>query len=99
MRAAIREQQRTAFALQIGSDGEERLLTEDLVSHLAAVDVPALVLVGESDYPDFHALADRLATTLPRATKDTIPGAGHLPSLEQPAAFDAVVLPFLATLP
>ena len=33
MRAAIREQQRTALALQVGSDGEERLLTEDLVSH------------------------------------------------------------------
>jgi 3-oxoadipate enol-lactonase len=99
MRAAIREQQRTALALQVGSDGEERLLTEDLVSHVAEVDVPTLVLVGESDHADFHALADRLAATLPRATKDTIPGAGHLPSLEQPAAFDAVVLPFLATLP
>jgi pimeloyl-ACP methyl ester carboxylesterase/mannose-6-phosphate isomerase-like protein (cupin superfamily) len=98
VRAAIREQQRTAFALQIGSDGEERLLTEDLVSHLAEVDVPALVVVGESDHADFHALADRLSTALPRATKETIPGAGHLPSLEQPGAFDAVVLPFLATV-
>ena len=98
MRAAIREQQRTALALQIGRDGEERLLTEDLVSHLAEVDVRALVLVGESDHPDFHALADRLSGSLPRSTRETIPGAGHLPSLEQPVAFDAVVLPFLATL-
>jgi pimeloyl-ACP methyl ester carboxylesterase len=24
-----------------------------------------------------------------------VAGAGHLPSLEQPAAFDAIVLPFL----
>ena len=93
VRAAIREQQRNAFALQVGSDGEERLLTEDLVSRLAEVDLPALVLVGELDYADFHALADRLSGSLPRSTRETIPGAGHLPSLEQPTAFDAVVLP------
>ena len=48
----------------------------------------ALVLVGESDHPDFHALADRLSESLPRSTRETIPGAGHLPSLEQPVAFD-----------
>ena len=84
--------------LQVGSDGEERLLTDDLVSRLAEIDLPALVLVGESDYADFHALADRLSGSLPLSTRETIPGAGHLPSLEQPAAFDAVVLPFLATV-
>ena len=98
VRAAIREQQRNAFALQVGSDGEERRLTEDLVSRLGDVDLPALVLVGESDHADFHALADRLSGSLPLSTRETIPGVGHLPSLEQPAAFDAVVLPFLASL-
>jgi pimeloyl-ACP methyl ester carboxylesterase len=99
VRAAIREQQRNAFALQIGTEDEEVLLTEDLPSHLASVTVPALVLVGESDYADFHAIADRLATTLPNAERATIPDAGHLPSLEQPEAFDAAVLPFLDGLP
>jgi pimeloyl-ACP methyl ester carboxylesterase/mannose-6-phosphate isomerase-like protein (cupin superfamily) len=98
VRAAIREQQRTAFALQVGRDDEEVLLTDDLPSRLASVDVPALVLVGESDYADFHAIAERLAAELPNARRATVPGAGHLPSLEQPDAFDAVVLPFLATV-
>ena len=98
VRAAIREQQRDAFALQVGSDDEEVLLTDDLPSRLASVDVPALVLVGESDYADFHAIAERLAAELPNVRRATVPGAGHLPSLEQPDAFDAAVLPFLATV-
>ena len=97
-RAAIREQQRAAFALQVGTEDEEVLLTEDLETRLGAVDVPALVLVGEVDYGDFHVLADRIASRLPNARRETLAGAGHLPSLERPEAFAAVVLPFLATL-
>jgi 3-oxoadipate enol-lactonase len=98
VRSAIREQQRNAFALQVGADGEEMLLSADLSARLTALDVPTLVLVGQSDHADFHALAHRLASTLPNARRETIPGAGHLPSLEQPDAFDDVVLPFIATL-
>jgi pimeloyl-ACP methyl ester carboxylesterase/mannose-6-phosphate isomerase-like protein (cupin superfamily) len=98
VRAAIREQQRNAFALQVGSDGEEVLLTHELGSRLDEVDVSALVLVGENDYGDFHAIADRLSSGLRRLSRATISGAGHLPSLERPEAFDAVVLPFLESL-
>ena len=98
VRAAIREQQRNAFALQVGRDDEEELLTDDLTARLGAVDVPTLVLVGERDYADFHAIADRLAAELPDTRRATISGAGHLPSLEQPEAFDAVVLPFVDSL-
>jgi 3-oxoadipate enol-lactonase len=98
VRAAIREQQRDAFALQIGSDAEERLLTDDLTLRLETVEVPTLVLVGESDHVDFREIADRLAATLPRARREAIPRAGHLPSLEQPDAFDALVLPFVRGL-
>lgn len=98
VREAIREQQRTAFELQVGSTAEDVLLTDDLTTRLEEIDIPALVLVGEQDYGDFHALADRLAGALPRARRATIAGAGHLPSLERADAFDAVVLPFLDEL-
>ncbi len=98
VRAAIREQQRNAFALQVGRDDEEVLLTDDLTARLGTVDIPTLVLVGASDHSDFHAIADRLAAELPDARRATVSGAGHLPSLEQPDAFDAVVLPFLDSL-
>ena len=95
LRAAIREQQRNAFVLQVGRDDEEVLLTDALPSRLGSVGVPALVLVGESDYADFHAIGDRLAASIPDVRRATIAGAGHLPSLEQPEAFEAVVLPFV----
>ncbi len=95
VRAAIHEQQRNAFALQVGRDDEEELLTDDLTARLSTVGIPTLVLVGERDYADFQAIADRLAAELPDARRETVSDAGHLPSLEQPAAFDAVVLPFV----
>jgi pimeloyl-ACP methyl ester carboxylesterase len=41
------------------------------------------------------ALAEAMARRIPGARLATIRGAGHLSNLEQPAAFDAAVLPFL----
>jgi len=62
---------------------------------LAAVRMPALVGVGELDKPDFRAIAERLARELPNAELAVIPGAGHLPSMEQPEATGELVNRFL----
>ena len=62
---------------------------------LAAVRVPTLVGVGEDDKPDFRAIAERLAAEIPGAELAVIPGAGHLPSMEQPEATAALVRHFL----
>jgi pimeloyl-ACP methyl ester carboxylesterase len=95
VRATIREQQLNAFRLQANDEADESLLTGDLPGTLGTLDVPTLVLTGARDKADFQAIADHLAAALPRARRETIAAAGHLPSLEQPAAFDEVVLPFL----
>jgi 3-oxoadipate enol-lactonase len=95
VRAAIRAQQLGAFRLQVPDDADETLLREDLVDGLETITCPTLVLTGAHDRADFRAIADLLAARLPNARRATIAGAGHLPSLEQPAAFDTVVLPFL----
>jgi pimeloyl-ACP methyl ester carboxylesterase len=95
VRAAVREQQLDAFRLQVGAEADDELLTEDLPAALATLGVPALVVTGEHDKADFQAIADRLAATLPDARRAIVASAGHLPSLEQPAAFDEFVLPFL----
>ena len=55
-----------------------------------------LVIDGEHDVEDFRAIARRLATELPRARALTIAGAAHLPSLEQPEAFEDALGAFLA---
>ena len=94
VRAAIREQQLNAFRLQV-EEPDDSLLTEDLRAALATLEVPTLVVTGEHDKADFQAIADLLAETLPAARRSVVPGAGHLPSLERPDEFDAVVLPFL----
>jgi pimeloyl-ACP methyl ester carboxylesterase len=95
VREAIREQQLNALRLQANDEGDEALLTEDLPDALATLDVPTLVVTGEDDKSDFQAIADRLASTLPRVRRAMVAGAGHVPSLEQPAAFDEIVRPFL----
>jgi len=63
---------------------------------LRQISAPTQVLVGEKDLPDFHAIAKRLKDELPRATLAVLPGVGHLPSLEGPAAFNAALLAHLA---
>jgi 3-oxoadipate enol-lactonase len=62
---------------------------------LPAVRMPALVLVGERDKPDFRAIAERLARELPDAEHAVIPDAGHLPSLEAPEATLGLIRSFL----
>jgi pimeloyl-ACP methyl ester carboxylesterase len=62
---------------------------------LARLDVPALVVAGEHDMPDFRDGAELLARTLPHARHVVIEGAGHLAPLETPDAFRDLMLDFL----
>lgn len=98
VREAVRAMQRRALELQapLWTELGKELLVPDVGSRLGEIRVPTLVVVGEEDADDIHAIAARLADEIPGARRATIPGAAHLPSLEQPAAFDAHVLPFLA---
>lgn len=95
VRAAIHEQQRLAFELQVASEVVPHPLVTDLATALPDLDVRTLIVVGSRDHTDFHGIADRLVAVLPAADRITIDGAGHLPSMERPDAFDAAVLPFV----
>lgn len=70
---------------------------EDRLERLATVDVPTAVIVGELD----TTMGDdcrRLAETIPGAHLTVIPGAGHVPQLEDPGAWWAAVSGFLSRL-
>lgn len=67
-----------------------------VVERLHEIRAPALVVVGERDIPDFLLAADILAENLPGARKLVLPDCGHVPPLEQPQAFNAALLSFLA---
>ncbi|MCF6525751.1 alpha/beta fold hydrolase [Streptomyces sp. JJ36] len=71
----------------------------DYTATLRAARVPALVVVGEEDA--FTPLADArlLHDALAGSELVVVEGAGHLPNLERPEAFNAALDAFLARLP
>ncbi len=62
---------------------------------LHRIDVPTLVLWGESDRVVTPAYGKAYAESIPGARFQTIAAAGHYPHLEQPADFAAAVAAFL----
>lgn len=65
------------------------------LARLGEVRVPTMVVVGEGDHPDVHACAGAIQVGIAGAQRTVLPGAGHLPHLEIPDAFNHVVLTFL----
>ncbi|HLB39694.1 MAG TPA: alpha/beta hydrolase [Actinomycetota bacterium] len=80
------------FQLDEALDVWERYPTYE---HLEEIDVPTLVVVGDTDVRDIERVADVLATRIPSARKVLIEHADHVVNMRQPAAFDAAVLAFL----
>lgn len=66
------------------------------IERLGTIGVPTLVIVGERDMPDFHAIADRITREVPGARKIILPSVGHIVSMEAPERFNQIVLGFLA---
>ena len=89
----VRPQQRRAFELQTAHEEPEVSWPEE--RPLSELDVPTLVVVGERDKSDFHAIARHLAEQIPGARLEVVPGAGHLVGVEQPDALNELLLEFL----
>jgi len=66
-----------------------------VISSLPEIAVPALVVVGANDTP-FLAASDYMAAKIPGAKKAVIADAGHAANIDQPEAFNAAILGFLA---
>jgi 3-oxoadipate enol-lactonase len=63
-----------------------------------SVAVPTLVVVGTEDRLTPPPMARAIAAAIPGARLAEIPAAGHLSNIEQPAAFNEIVLGFLTTV-
>ena len=70
---------------------------EPLTSKLGVINIPTLALAGEQDEPYLPYL-DLYARQIPHCQKQTVPRAGHLSNLENPQAFNEIVLSFLKGL-
>ena len=62
---------------------------------LGQISVPTLVVIGEHDLPDFHAIAHTLQQQIPNARTVVLPGVGHMSNMEDPEGFNKAVLSFL----
>jgi pimeloyl-ACP methyl ester carboxylesterase len=70
----------------------------DSVPTLRRITCPTLVVVGEQDRLTPPGDAQRIAQSVRGARMVTIPGAGHLPNVENPGAFDGALSQFFAAL-
>ncbi len=87
---------RRAGAEALIRQNEAVMARPDLRPRLPAIACPLLALVGEADglTPPEHAR--EIATAVPGARLEIVPGAGHLLSWEQPARVNALLLGWLA---
>jgi 3-oxoadipate enol-lactonase len=91
----VAEMQTQAFRLGKGHDDRQPDRLEPPAStRLADIQVPTLVITGDEDIENIHAIADRLAREIPLQSVRRSP-TPHLPSLERPEEFDRIVLRFL----
>ena len=82
------------IALESESARDELDTTEPL-EHLPQVDLPVRVIVGDRDIPQLRAAADHLARELSDSPAVVLADTAHLPSMDRPAAFNAVLDSFL----
>jgi pimeloyl-ACP methyl ester carboxylesterase len=96
IRRLVGDMQRNAFELQQDHDFRLAAFEPPASQRLGEIRVPTLVLTGDEDVSDIHAIADKLTREIPGAERATMSGAAHLPNLERPEEFDRIVLGFLS---
>jgi pimeloyl-ACP methyl ester carboxylesterase len=82
----------------VWTDGLAALVDADLRDAVRHVRVPALVVAGEHDRMTPPSAAVALAGELPQGRLEVLPDVGHVPMLERPEAFNALVDSFAGPL-
>jgi 4,5:9,10-diseco-3-hydroxy-5,9,17-trioxoandrosta-1(10),2-diene-4-oate hydrolase len=80
----------------IGIRGQRANLTRPLIESAAKIAVPTLIIWGQQDRIIPVAHAHIAAETIPRARLEIFDRCGHMPQMERPDQFNALVLEFLA---
>ena len=93
-----RSRQRSAQSLAHATRGILAQQGSTVIDGLPSISVPTLVIVGDQDQP-FLAPCAYMAKKIPGARLEAITGAGHSSNLDQPEAFNRVLVDFLDSLP
>ena len=71
------------------------LATYDFRDRVGEIACPTLVLWGEDDFVIAAGAADRYERLIPNSRKVVLPDTGHVPMVERPAQFNAILEEFL----
>jgi pimeloyl-ACP methyl ester carboxylesterase len=77
---------------------EEKPLHPPAIDRFAEIQTPTLIIAGDQDVPDVHAIAELMEASIPNSRKVMIPDAAHMVSMERPDEFNRAVLEFLESL-
>ncbi len=76
-------------------EGERQELAPPAIERLADIPVPTLIILGEYDVPDIHAIVKLLANEMPNAQQIRMADTAHMLNMENPMEFNQLVLEFL----
>lgn len=95
VRQRIYDMQYHAFTVPTPEEAEEITLQPPAITRLAELRVPTLIVVGDHDLPGKVTLSEQLVELIAGAQLVIMPGVAHMLSMEQPEAFNQIVLDFL----
>ena len=73
----------------------EQVPAPPAIERLGDIKAPTLIMVGEHDVPDIQAIVKLLQRDLKGARTEVIPGAAHMPNMEDPERVNRLLLAFL----
>src|SRR5438128_7604136 len=97
VRATLRDH-RSSIGLAHSGRGMLAQFDSRVIDSLADINVPALIVIGERDEP-FVAGSQYMAKQVPNARLGVIQAADRSSNMDQPHAFNRVLLEFLQSLP
>ena len=99
MRKLLYEMNRQALAHEVKQLGKRLPNTQvPVFDRLGDLKIPVLIIVGAHDTPYILAAADYMVERTPSAKKAIIEDAAHLPNMDHPEKFQAIVTNFLEDL-
>lgn len=68
---------------------------QEIASKISKINTPTLVICGSEDAAQPPAESEKIVQAIKDATLEIIRGSGHMSALENPTAFNAVMVPFV----
>jgi 3-oxoadipate enol-lactonase len=98
VRLSLREMHLAASAVGTAAAARAMAARMDSTDMLETIQVPTLIVVGEHDKPTPVAASEDMHARIGNSKLEVIKNAGHMSNLEQPKAFNRLLLEFLKSL-